>query len=185
MQCLFVGLSSELYSASVNAVTHAISCYIGQHVNGTPLYHRPGVHIHVSMNQVFIDLGDGLAIVLYQAITWTNTDFDGLMQDRCNSRALAMELCLSLALTHWFNRTFETNCCEICIKIKHLSLKKMHVKMPLAKWWPFFPRLQYFNRVHEDTIKIVSMFYDTGQTWIPIKIVGKMCAPLWILILMV
>ena len=36
----FLGSNSNLYSISVTAVTYSISCHIGTHYNGTPLYYK-------------------------------------------------------------------------------------------------------------------------------------------------
>ena len=43
-------------------------------------------------------------------------------------------------------RTLGTSFSEILIKINSFSLKKMHLKMSSAKWWPFYLGLNVLSK---------------------------------------
>ena len=74
----------------------------------------PKYCIYVSVNQVSLGLDNGLLPVRYQAITWTNADL--------------------LSIEH-----LRTKFSENWIETENFSFIKMHLKMPSAKWRPFYP----------------------------------------------
>ena len=71
-------------------------------------------NLYASVNWISTGSGKGLAPNRRQAITWTNVHL------------LSIE-------------PLGTSFSEIRIKIQNFSLKKMHLKMPSAKWQPFCP----------------------------------------------
>ena len=88
---------------------HLNECYLKSHKPISPKY-----CIYVSVNQVSLGLDNGLLPVRYQAITWTNADL--------------------LSIAH-----LRTKFSENWIETENFSFIKMHLKMPSAKWRPFYP----------------------------------------------
>ena len=116
------------------------------------------------MNRVLIGSDNGLVPVWHQAITWTNEDFlslyhfDGSMQERLNSSALAMELCLS-----YINASIWNQWNESWIKFKKIVFEKMHLKTSLTKWQPFCSGLIVLNEqtAIEGATFMLSSYRDT------------------------
>ena len=69
-------------------------------------------HIYVSVSQAIIRSDNGVSPGQHHAIIWTSAEI------------LLIE-------------PLETNFSEILIQIQTFSLKKMHLKLPSAKWRPF------------------------------------------------